>query len=330
MKHLSIQWSEKGHLVLLNQTKLPQVIEYVECFTVEDVAEAIQTMVIRGAPAIGAAGAFGMVLAAKQGINLTKAKHILDNARPTAVNLSWATSKLLSCDSLDSMLKAAQTLCEDDIRCNKAIGRYGASLLPLECSVIHHCNTGHLATVGYGTALGVIYSAIEEGKRVHVYVDETRPRMQGARLTAWELMESGVPMHLICDGAAASLMREGKVHAVLFGADRVAMNGDVANKIGTYGLCLAARANNVPTYAAVPLSTIDPEMKDGTGIIIEQRSPEEVSSVCGIPVAPQGVPVYNPAFDVTPNHLISAIITERGICYPPYKESLSKALSNNL
>lgn len=225
----------------------------------------------------------------------------------------------------DTLLAEAHELCELDVRTNEAMATFGAALVPEGANMLHHCNTGALATIDWGTALGVIYKCHELKKGIHVWVDETRPRLQGARLTAWELMRAGVDMHLIADGASGSLMRAGKVDFVVFGADRVAANGDTANKIGTYNMCCAARENGVPTYAVVPTSTIDLTVPDGSAIPIEERDAAEVCTLRGVQVAPEGCPVFNPAFDVTPAKLITGIITEMGVCYPPYSVTLRKA-----
>ena len=303
--------------------------------------------------------------------DLRAAKVDLDAARPTAVNLTWATSRIvdiaaaymsapgMTAEALrDHVLDEAQKLAEEDVKINTAIAKHGAALVPQDANVLHHCNTGALATVDVGTALGVIYGAQrlrvllclatavshvhtailaprcavrrsaechKSGKNVHVWVDETRPRLQGAKLTAWELMRGGVPMHLIADNAAGHLMQRGRVDVVLFGADRVAANGDVANKIGTYKLCVVARENGVPAYACVPTSTVDLTLPTGDGIFIEERGAEEVTHIGDTCIAPPGVPVFNPAFDVTPFRYLTGIITEEGVCYPPYSVSLRRA-----
>jgi methylthioribose-1-phosphate isomerase len=314
---------------------------------VEAVARSIQEMAVRGAPAIGATGAYGMALAAHASqaetvdallADLAAAKETLDAARPTAVNLSWATARLLDLAQsaaaepgatpttlAAALLAEADALADEDIAINRRMGYNGAAVIPDDANILHHCNTGSLATVDFGTALGVIYACQEQGKRIHVWVDETRPRLQGARLTAWELMHAEVPMHLIADNAAGHLMRTGQVDVVLFGADRVAANGDVANKIGTYKLSVVARENGIPVYAVVPTSTIDLTLTDGDQIPIEERDPSEVTHIGDTAIAPEGVPVYNPAFDVTPHRYLTGIITEEGICYPPFGESLRQA-----
>jgi methylthioribose-1-phosphate isomerase len=301
-------------------------------------------MVVRGAPAIGATGAYGMALAAFNSpatkrdellADLIAAKKMLDASRPTAVNLSWATARLLdlaehtvlpNVDDLRSALLAeAEAVADDDVEINRRMGFHGAALIPDGANLLHHCNTGALAAVDFGTALGVVFACHEQGKRIHVWVDETRPRLQGARLTAWELMRAGVPMHLIADNAAGHLMRAGKVDAVIYGADRVAANGDVANKVGSYKLAVVAKENGIPVYAVVPTSTIDLNLPNGDHIPIEERDAREVTHVGDTHIAPEGVPVYNPAFDVTPHRYLTAIVTEEGVCYPPFTESLHKA-----
>lgn len=339
-------WWQAGEVRMIDQRLLP--LEYrIACFTtVAEIALSIRDMVVRGAPAIGATAAFGMALAAQQSTarsaqtlldDLQQAKLELDAARPTAVNLAWATSRLLTLAGdlirsgasagaiQEALLVEAQDLADQDVAINRRMGRLGAEVIPANANILHHCNTGSLATVDYGTALGVIRAAHEAGKNIHVWVDETRPRLQGARLTAWELMRDGIPMHLIADNAAGLLMRQGKVDVVLFGADRVAANGDVANKIGTYKLAVLARENGIPCYAVVPTSTIDLELSVGDLIPIEERGWEEVAVVGGVQIAPDNVPVFNPAFDVTPHRYLTGIITEEGICYPPYPASLRRA-----
>ena len=301
-------------------------------------------MVIRGAPAIGAAGGYGLALAAGRSQAMTSAelvgeleaaKAVLDAARPTAVNLAWATERVLRVarqsqprevrDVTKSVLAEAERLADEDVQINRRMGEHGAKIVPNPANVLHHCNTGSLATVDYGTALGVVRAAHDQGKRVHVWVDETRPRLQGARLTAWELMRDSIPMTLVADNAAGHLMRTGRVDVVLFGADRVAANGDVANKIGTYKLAVCAQENGIPRYSVAPTSTIDLSLADGDAIPIEARGSEEVTHFGGAQVAPDGVQVYNPAFDVTPHRYLTGIITEEGICYPPFAESLRDA-----
>ncbi len=335
---------EDNQVKLIDQRMLPAEFVVVGYATVEAISGAIQEMVVRGAPAIGATGAYGMALAAyaspatdRDGLlhDLRAAKQVLDVARPTAVNLSWATARLLelaeqtvlaNVDDLRSALLAeADAVADEDVEINRRMGYNGAALIADGANLLHHCNTGALATVDFGTALGVVFACQEQGKRIHVWVDETRPRLQGARLTAWELMRAEVPMHLIVDNAAGHLMRTGQVDAVIFGADRVAANGDVANKIGTYKLAVVARENEIPVYAVVPTSTVDLALPDGDHIPIEARDASEVTHVGDTQIAPEGVPVYNPAFDVTPHRYLTAIVTEEGVCYPPFDESLRKA-----
>lgn len=346
---LSVSWvgpaSEEGYIRMLDQRHLPLRVSDIHCKTVPEVFEAIRNMTIRGAPAIGAAGGYGMALAAFHAkakttedlvAKLKEAKTYLDASRPTAVNLEWATGRILELVELfastvsvetlaQAVLKEAINLANQDIAINRRIGEYGAALVRKGANILHHCNTGSLATVGHGTALGVIYSAFENDKSIHVWVDETRPRLQGAKLTAFELMQAGVPMHLVVDGAAGHLMYEGKVDVVVFGADRVAANGDVANKIGTMKLAVCAREFGVPVYACVPTPTIDLGVKSGREIVIEERDGKEVTHVGNEQIAPNNCQVYNPAFDVTPYKYLTGIITEEGVCYPPFEVSLKKA-----
>ncbi len=334
---------EDNKVKMIDQRLLPGTFALAEFDTVEGVARSIREMYVRGAPAIGATAAFGMALAAlhsqatdREGLlaDLRAAKATLDAARPTAVNLFWATARLLTLaeqtqadvETLrQALLAEAQAVADEDVEINRRMGFHGAELIPDGANVLHHCNTGALAAVDFGTALGVIYACQEQGKRIHVWVDETRPRLQGARLTAWELMRAEVPMHLIADNAAGHLMRTGQVDVVIFGADRVAANGDVANKIGTYKLSVVAKENGIPVYAVVPTSTIDLNLPDGDHIPIEERGPEEVTHIGETVIAPENVPVYNPAFDVTPHRYITGIVTEEGVCYPPFTQSLRKA-----
>jgi len=328
-----------------NDTRQVKMIDQRKFSDFQQVADAITIMVVRGAPAIGAAGAFGMALAAQASgarsaseliDELSEAKKILDEARPTAVNLAWATARVLraaeavgdreSAEDLAKLtLAEAQRIADEDIEINKRMGRFGAEIVPAKANILHHCNTGTLAAVDYGTALGVVRAAVELGKQVHVWVDETRPRLQGARLSAWELMRDDIDMTLIADNAAGHLMRTGQVDVVLFGADRVAANGDVANKIGTYKLAVCAQENGIPRYSVAPTSTIDLEVPNGDAIPIEERGWEEVACFGGVQVAPDGVRVFNPAFDVTPYRYLTGIITEEGICYPPFDVSLRAA-----
>eukprot|EP00742_Colponemidia_sp_Colp-10_P003643 GILJ01003877.1.p1 GENE.GILJ01003877.1~~GILJ01003877.1.p1 ORF type:complete len:387 (-),score=60.87 GILJ01003877.1:129-1244(-) len=341
----SVEWVD-GVVRMIDQRVLPDTFTLVDCKTVAELCDAIKSMLVRGAPAIGAAGGFGMALAAMQsqattldGLvdDLRIAKKQLDDSRPTAVNLSWATNRILELASALSsrgvsleqlkhgIIEEAGALAEDDIDINRRIGEFGAAVVPDTANIFHHCNTGALATVDIGTALGVIFTCHKQNKKIHVWVDETRPRLQGSRLTAWELMRANIPMKLIVDGASGSVMRTRKVDVVVFGADRVAANGDVANKIGTYNLAVVAKENNVPVYACVPTSTVDLTIASGDDIVIEERGAEEITHVNGSSVAPADVPVFNPAFDVTPYRYLTGIITEEGICYPPFTESLRRA-----
>ncbi len=339
----TVYW-EDNRVKMIDQRLLPAESVIAEFGTVDEVAFSIRDMVVRGAPAIGATGAYGMVLAAQQSqamnragllADLQVARRTLDDARPTAVNLSWATARMLEMventevadlDDLRRLLLAeAESLADEDVEINRRMGFNGAALIPDGANLLHHCNTGALAAVDFGTALGVIFACQEQGKQIHVWVDETRPRLQGARLTAWELMRAEVPMHLIADNAAGHLMRTGKVDAVIFGADRVAANGDVANKVGSYKLAVVARENGIPVYSVVPTSTIDRNLPDGDHIPIEERDSREVTHIGGVNIAPEDVPVYNPAFDVTPHKYLTAIITEEGVCYPPFHLTLAAA-----
>ena len=311
----TLRWEGEsdGHLVLLDQTRLPAEVVELHCRTVDDVWQAIKRLAVRGAPAIGIAAAYGVCLAPPDDVH--KACDYLATSRPTAVNLFWALDRMRRVANEASpnrlperLLAEARAIHAEDAAMCTAIGRHGADLLaelPEGAGILTHCNAGALATGGDGTALAVIFELHRRGDRPHVWVDETRPLLQGARLTAWELARRGVACTLICDSMAAQVMREGRVQAVIVGADRIAANGDAANKIGTYGLAVLASAHNIPFYVAAPTSTIDASVADGAQIPIEQRAPEEIT-------APPGVAVYNPAFDVTPAHLIRAIITENG------------------
>lgn len=333
---------------MIDQRCLPGELRFVSYTDYQQVAEAIRAMVVRGAPAIGAAAAFGLALAARSSpaedldglrADLSRAAEILQAARPTAANLGWALRRVLAAVEATagladlaavraSALVEAQRIADEDVAINQRMARHGATLIQEGETIIHHCNTGALATVDWGTALGVIRMAHEQGKRPHVLVDETRPRLQGARLTAWELEQYGIPYQVITDNAAGYFLHTGQVQRVLVGADRVAANGDVANKIGTYMLALAAYDNHVPFYAVVPTSTIDLSLLHGDLIPIEERDPDEVLDlqVKGDRVVPLGAEARNPAFDVTPHRLITAIITENGVVYPPFTENLPKAV----
>jgi methylthioribose-1-phosphate isomerase len=338
-------WWEDKQLKMIDQRILPLRYEILAYTDYREVAAAITDMVVRGAPAIGAAGGFGMALAALQSpaadrdsflIDLAQARQTLDAARPTAVNLSWATARIMdyagglvlpNVDDLRAAVVAeAQAIADEDVAINRRMGAFGAEIVPQKANILTHCNAGSLATVDYGTALAVVRAAHEQGKDIHVWADETRPRLQGARLTAWELMQDGIPMTLIADNAAGMLMRLGRVDVVLYGADRVAANGDVANKIGSYKLAVLAKENGIPCYSVVPTPTIDLSLEHGDLIPIEERGWEEVAKVGSEQVAPDGVPVYNPAFDVTPHRYLTGIITEEGICYPPFTVSLRRAV----
>ena len=343
----TIEWNYTNEsLQMIDQRLLPSEFIVVEFTHYKEVADAIRSMVVRGAPAIGASAAFGMALAARnstakgvEGLraDLRESAEVLGDARPTAVNLTWALMRIMrvveqyegSADRLrDLILSEAQLIADEDVDVNKRIAEHGAALIDDGDWIIHHCNTGALAAVDWGTALGVIRMAYEQGKNIHVLVDETRPRLQGARLTAWELQRYGVPFDLISDNAAGFFLSSGRVQKVIFGADRVAANGDVANKIGTYMLALAAYDNQVPAYSAVPTSTIDLSLKHGGQIPIEERDPSEVLDLKkgNRAVVPPGTTALNPAFDVTPNRLVTGIITENGIVYPPFESNLAKVV----
>lgn len=340
--YYSLKWMN-DYLVMIDQRILPGEVKYLEYRDYQFVAEAIQIMVVRGAPAIGAAAAYGMALAAlavKSGsaegmlVNLEEAGKVLVAARPTAVNLPWAVKRVLAKahqpiyqtrEAIQSaVVLEAEAIFLEDLAANIQIGINGLAVVPQNATVIHHCNTGALATTGYGTALGVIRTAHEHGKNIFAYVDETRPRLQGARLTSWELKNLGVPHKIIVDGAAAHVMRTKGVDLCLVGCDRVAANGDTANKIGTFHLSLAAYAMGVRFYIVGPTSTIDMDIPDGDHIPVEERGADEITHVEGIAIAPSSVEVFNPAFDVTPSRYITGIITEKGIVYPPFKQSLKK------
>jgi methylthioribose-1-phosphate isomerase len=336
---------------MIDQRKLPAQEIYVRCKTAAEVAKAIRTMVIRGAPAIGVAAAMGIAL----GMRKSKAtgtqkfaaefQNICDlmaATRPTAVNLFWAIDRMKrifsaavqsgeSVDQIkDRLDREAELIHDEDVASCRAMGAFGAEVVPRDAKILTHCNAGALATAGYGTALGVIRGAVEQGKSVAVFADETRPFLQGARLTAWELVRDGIDTTVITDNMAGALMRQGKVNFVVVGADRIAANGDTANKIGTYSVAVLAREHQIPFYVAAPLSTIDLNTPDGEHIPIEERNSKEVTHVAGSQLAPDGAHVWNPAFDVTPNNLIAGIITERGIFRAPYSESLARAFSGEV
>jgi len=343
----TVTWNyEKNHLQMIDQRLLPVEFKIVEFDTYQKVAQAITDMVVRGAPAIGGAAGFGLAVAAFQSSastidelrhDLKEASTFLGKARPTAVNLAWALDRVLKAvapvkgnveELRQAVLAEAQHIADEDVEINKSIGRHGAELIEDGETIIHHCNTGALATVDWGTALGVIRTAHTQGKRIHVLVDETRPRLQGARLTAWELEQYGIPYDIISDNAAGHFLYTGQVQKVFFGADRVAANGDVANKIGTYMLALAAHDNGVPAYSVVPISTIDLALAKGEEIPIEEREEAEVLALTlmGQKTSPDNASARNPAFDVTPHRLVTGIVTENGIVYPPFVENLPKAV----
>ena len=335
---------DNNELKMIDQRILPARLELVAIRKHKDVAHAITDMVVRGAPAIGAAAAFGLALAGYESASsstdklfadLQKAAAVLKSARPTAVNLVWAVDRVmrnaetvkdsLSADDLRGyVLAEAQKIANEDVEINKRMAEHGAALINDGDTIIHHCNTGALATVDWGTALGAIRTAHEQGKKIHVLVDETRPRLQGARLTAWELEQYGIPYEIITDNMSGYFLKAGKAQKVFFGADRVAANGDVANKIGTYMLSLAAHDNHVPVYAVVPTSTVDLSLAHGDLIPIEERNTDEVLGIQfhGEPIAPKNAKARNPAFDVTPNRLLSGIVTENGVVYPPFDVNL--------
>ncbi len=337
---------EENQLKMIDQRILPARFEIIAYKNHKSVAAAITDMVVRGAPAIGAAAAFGLALAGYESksastpdllADLGAAAAVLKSARPTAVNLAWAVDRLMRCaesvkgsadDVRAAVLNEAQRLADEDVQINKRMAEHGAALIDDGDTIIHHCNTGSLATVDWGTALGVIHTAHEQGKRIHVLVDETRPRLQGARLTAWELEQYGIPYEIISDNMSGYFLKAGKAQKVFFGADRVAANGDVANKIGTYMLSLAAHDNNVPVYAVVPTSTVDLSLAHGDLIPIEERNTEEVLGLqlLGEQVAPKNAKARNPAFDVTPNRLLTGIVTENGVVYPPFEVNLAKVV----
>jgi len=333
----TIEWTDAG-VVMIDQTRLPREERYVTCRTDEEVAEAIRSMVIRGAPAIGVAAAMGIALGVKlaESANLDaqfeKICDTLARTRPTAVNLFWAIERMKRAYAesaglplarlRERLIAEAQQIRLEDIAINQAIGRNGAALVPDGKTVLTHCNAGALATAGYGTALGVIRAAVSSGKKIDVFADETRPFLQGSRLTVWELRHDCIPATLITDNMAGHFLKSGRIGCVVVGADRIAANGDVANKIGTYSLAVLAKENGVPFFVAAPISTLDLTLASGDQIPIEQRAASEVTHVFGVPVAPEGTAVENPAFDVTPNRYVTAIITERGVARAPYEESL--------
>ena len=341
MKNIKTIEFKDNILYLIDQRALPVKTEFFKCKTYRDVDFAINDMVVRGAPAIGATAAYGAVLAADEFMDEDKdvflekmdnALDVLNKSRPTAVNLMWAVKRmkglieankdLSNKEIYEKVLQEASNIYEEDIKTNRAMAKHGNEIVPQGSTILTHCNTGALATVDYGTALGVVREAHYTGKDIFVYADETRPRLQGGKLTAWELVQEKIPANLIADSVAATLIRDGKIDLILTGADRVANNGDAANKIGTFMLSVVAKAYNVPFYIVAPTTTIDFDMESGDDIDIEERDAREVTHINGVRIAPEGIEVYNPAFDVTPNENITGIITEKGILRPPYKESI--------
>ncbi|MCL4466636.1 MAG: S-methyl-5-thioribose-1-phosphate isomerase [Chloroflexi bacterium] len=337
-------WWAGDALALIDQTRLPAEQTVVECRTYQEVGRAIKMMIVRGAPAIGVTAAYGLAIAARQSAatetgsliaDLRQSAAELRTTRPTAVNLAWALERLLGLAEAqhdvaavrEVLLAEAHHMAEEDEEANRRMGRFGADLVKDGDSILTHCNAGGLATVAYGTALGVVRAAHEQGKRVHVFVDETRPFLQGARLTAWELQQEGIPYTLITDSMAGHFLKS-QVNLVVVGADRIAANGDVANKIGTYGVAVLAKENGVPFYVAAPLSTVDMKLTSGAEIPIEQRNPEEVASFAGVRTAPVGARAAHPAFDVTPARYVTAIVTEVGVLRPPYAGSLAGAFAS--
>lgn len=320
-----MRWTDGG-LELLDQRLLPSEERWLLLRSWGEVRDAIRDMAVRGAPAIGIAAAYGLALAAKSGADAAEAAAGLAASRPTAVNLQWAIDRVMRLPIRDAhaVLAEARAIEAEDLACNRAIGEHGAALVPQNATVLTICNTGALATGGHGTALGIIRTAYQQGRLNHVYACETRPRMQGLKLTAWELLRDGIPFHAIADGAAASLMGASRIDLVIVGADRIAANGDTANKLGTLGLAVLAHHFGVPFVVAAPTSTLDLSMGDGSAIPIEERSADELTTIDGIRIAPEGCPVFNPAFDVTPGDLITTIVTERGVCRPPYEETLPR------
>jgi len=328
----TLRWvgDETGYLVLIDQTRLPTELVEIECRTVEAVWEAIKQLRVRGAPAIGISAAYGVVIGLQSGRPLEEVTAYLASSRPTAVNLFWALERMKKAAVQGhNLLAEARAIHEEDRAMCHAIGRYGAELLGANSGVLTHCNAGGLATAEYGTALSVFFTAQDQGKQLHVFVDETRPLLQGARLTAWELAQRGIKATLICDSMAAQVMREGKVQAVIVGADRITANGDTANKIGTYSIAVLAHAHQIPFYVAAPTSTFDLSLASGDLIPIEQRCSTEITHGFGKQTAPEGIDVYNPAFDVTPARLIKAIITERGVIEPVSPETIAAIVKSS-
>jgi len=343
----TLRWvgDDDGYLELIDQTQLPGRFVKLACDDVDTVWEAIRQLRVRGAPAIGIAAAYGLYLGVRVGLPaqqsafFARLKDMADHlaqARPTAVNLFWALDRmehkarelahLKPAEIAAGLLAEARAIHEEDKRICRAIGRHGAELLADGQTVLTHCNAGGLATADFGTALGVIFAAVESGKRISVFADETRPLLQGARLTTWELQQRGIPVTLICDSMAPVVMQQGRVQAVIVGADRIAANGDVANKVGTYGVALAAAAHDIPFYVAAPASTFDLTLPEGSRIPIEQRDPREITHGFGRAIAPEGIDVYNPAFDVTPARLVTAIVCERGVIRPVSQQTVGEML----
>jgi len=321
-----LRWTGDS-LQLLDQRLLPAEEKWVDCHDCAAVAKAIRDMIVRGAPAIGVTAAFGLALAAKRGEDLATAAETLRATRPTAVNLRLAIDRMLdAADRGDDLVREAEKIFAEDVEANKRIGRFGAELLGIRATVLTHCNAGALATAGYGTALGVIRAAVEAGKSIDVFADETRPYLQGARLTAWELQQEGIDVTLITDSMSGHFFQQDQFDAVIVGADRIEANGDTANKIGTYTVAVLANAHGVPFYIAAPISTIDIGCPTGQSIPIEERSGTEVTEAFGKRIAPIGVSVRHPAFDVTPARLITAIITDRGVLWPPFDQSIAEAV----
>lgn len=333
---LAIRW-RNDHLELLDQRVLPHREEWLSCRSAEDAADAIRHMVVRGAPAIGITAAYGLALAARAADDaadpetLAPALSVLAASRPTAVNLFWALDRMKRLIERDSgaplaecLLAEAHAIHEEDLRLNRTLARHGAALLPEPARVYTHCNTGSLATGGHGTALGVLRTAFEDGALERVYAGETRPWLQGSRLTTWELMREGIPVTLVTDSCAAELMRRGQVNAVVVGADRVTANGDLANKIGTYSLAVLARHHQLPFIVAAPCSTLDLSLPDGSHIEIEEREATEIRDFRGTPLAPAGCEVFNPAFDVTPAELVTALVTEKGVVHHPDRDAIAQ------
>ncbi len=331
----TIEWTEAG-VVMIDQTRLPREQVFVTCRTYLEVADAIRSMVIRGAPAIGVAAAMGVALGVQEGADFDTVCEVLGATRPTAVNLFWAIDRMRRLkESLDGdthraivhrMIDESRQIRLEDIAICRAIGQNGAPLVPDGKTVLTHCNAGALATAGYGTALGVIRAAAESGKKIDVFADETRPFLQGSRLTAWELQQDGIATTVITDNMAGHFLHSGRIGCVVVGADRIAANGDVANKIGTYSVAVLAKENGVPFYVAAPVSTFDLTLASGDAIPIEQRAAAEVTHVFGVAIAPENIAVANPAFDITPARYVSAIICEKGVARAPYEESLRNML----